>query len=133
MEFNCTSLPYRTDFLLLHVLFVLNAPRPEFSTPHIFRSSRPLCSMQNCVKFNAFGNEFVTTFYCCAFATWRHCSSCNRLPRFLPAFSPFPPLCLAVFLLCHNKKKVETTNPRRRHTHMNTKAQNCVNKATKGK
>jgi len=35
------------------------APRPEFRTPFL---SRPLCSMQNCVKFNAFGNEFVTTF-----------------------------------------------------------------------
>lgn len=74
--FNCCIfLPPPRLPPLLHVLFVLSLPY----------ASRPLPSMQNCVKFNAFGNEFVTTFYCCAFATWRHCNSCSRCP---------PPSCL---------------------------------------
>lgn len=132
--FNCCIfLPPPRLPPLLHVLFVLSLPY----------ASRPLPSMQNCVKFNAFGNEFVTTFYCCAFATWRHCNSCSRCPPpFMssspPFFTPFfafffihfllpVRLCLAVFC-CATIRRNKNRNPHK-YTH-ETKAQNCVNKAT---
>jgi len=76
------------------------APRPEFRTPFL---PRPLCSMQNCVKFNAFGNEFVTTFIVVLLQHGDIAAAASPLlspQRFHPSlFRHFPPLFGRVFVM----------------------------------